>query len=189
MGRYIGSLRTDVYGISADQSYMARLTLSAAQAVAADPDGLLDGTVLATGASTVTTFLNPMPYARNVTIVASAAQTGVATVTGTNLANQVISEALTIDGTTPVIGAKAFKTVTSVALPAKAGSENVDLGWGDVLGLPFMLAARPLLWATDDGVIETTAPAVVVDDDELEKNTIDLHSAMNGSVIDIYLVL
>jgi hypothetical protein len=189
VGRYIGSLKTDVYGISADQAYMARLTLSAAQAVAADPDGLLDGTALGVAATTVTTFLNPMPYARNITIVASAAQAGNAVVTGTNLADQVITETITFDGTTPVLGAKAFKTVTKIVLPIKAGTENVDIGWGDKLGLPFMLAKRPLLWATDDGVIETTAPTVVVDDDELEKNTIDLHSAMDGSVIDIYLVL
>lgn len=189
MSRYIGNLGTDVYGISADEARVAHLQLVAAQTVAANADGLLDGKVLGTGATTVTTFLAAMPYARNITIVASDAQTGGAVITGTNLKGDVITETITFDGTTPVAGAKAFKTVTSIVLPIKAGSENVDIGWGDVLGLPFMLTVRPLLWATDDGAIEGTAPTVVVDADELEKNTIDLDTAMDGSVIDLYFVL
>lgn len=187
--RYAGQLSTDVYGILADQAKLAHLQLSAAQAVAADTDGLLNDTALGTGATTVTTFLNAMPYPRNVTIVASATQTGKATVYGTNIADEVISEELTINSDTPVVGAKAFKTVTSIVLPVKAGSETVDVGWGDKIGLPFMLSARPLLWATVDGVIETTVPTMVVDADEVEKNTIDLNTGLNGQIIDLYLAL
>lgn len=187
--RYFGDLSTDVYGITVNQAKFAHLSLSAAQSVAADPDGLLDGTALTTGAKTVTTFLNPIPYPRNLTIVASATQTGDCVITGTNIADKVITETIKFTSDTPAVGTKAFKTVTSIVLPAKAGTENVDIGWGDVLGLPFLLTQRPLLWATDDGVIEATAPTLTVDADEIEKNTIDLNTAMDGSVIDIYLVL
>jgi len=187
--RYFGELQTDVYGTNADEGKIAHIELTAAQAVAADTDGLLDGTALSEEASTVTEFLNAMPYPRNITIVASDAQSGAATVTGTNINDQVITEELTINGTTPVLGAKAFKTVTSIALPAKSGTETVDVGWGDKIGLPYMLTKKSLFMSLLDGVIETTAAAVVVDADEIEKNTVDLNSSLNGKVVDLYLVL
>lgn len=189
MARYPGKLTTDVYGLFADEKRIAHLQLTAAQAATSDADGILDGTALTAAVQTITTFLNDMPYARNITVVASAAATTKITIHGTNLADDPISEELTLNGTTPVVGAKAFKTITSIVLPIKTGTETVDIGWGEKLGLPFMMAAKPLAFATDDGVIESTAPVVTVDADELEKNVIDLNTNMDGSVIDIYLVL
>ena len=187
--RYVGELGTDVYGITANEGKMAHIALSALQTIAADTDGLLDGTALPAAAADYTAFVNDMPYARNITAVCSGTQTGDITVTGTNLADEVISEDITLVSDTPVAGLSAFKTVTNINLPSKVGSETIDIGWGDVIGLPFMFTEIPCLWATDDGVIETTAPTVVVDEDEVEKNTIDLDTAMNGSVIDIYMIL
>lgn len=187
MGRYPGKLTSDVYGSLVDEMKVAHIQLVAAETVAADPDGLLDGTALTEAAQTITEFLNDMPYARNVQVKADAAAATKVTVYGTNLADDEISEELTLNGTNAVLGTKAFKIVTSVVLPIATGSEAIDLGWGDKIGLPFMMSAKPLAFAQDDGAIETTAPTLVVDADELEKNTIDLNSAMDGSVIDIYL--
>lgn len=187
--RYFGELCTDVYGITVDKGSIAHIELSAAQAVAASTTGLIDKLALGAAATTVTTFGNAMPYPRNLTIVASAAQTGDAVITGTNIADKVITETLTIDGSTPVIGTLAFKTVTKVVLPIKAGTETVSLGWGDKIGLPFMLTKKTLAMACLDGVIETTAAAVVVDADELHKNTVDLNSALNGKFVDLYFFL
>jgi hypothetical protein len=189
MNRYIGSLGTDVYGINADEARLAHITISAEEAVAADPDGLVDGYALGEEASIVTEFLNPMPYPRNITIVASAAQDGKVTVIGTNIADEAISEEITINGDTPVVGTKAFKTVTSIELPAKDGSETVDIGWGDKLGMPYMFNKKTLVMALLDGVIETTAATQAIDDDEIEKNTVDLSSALNGKVIDLYFAI
>ena len=187
--RFVGKLSTDVYGTVADEGKVAVLTLTAAQAVAADTDGLLDGVALPAAAANQTSFENAMPYPRNITAVCSDTQTGDMVVTGTNIADEVITETITLTSDTPCAGAKAFKTVTSINLPAKVGSETIDVGWGDILGLPYMLDAKPILWAADDGVIETTAPTIVVDADEIEKNTIDLNSAMDGSVITIAMIL
>lgn len=189
MARFAGLLSTDVYGITAGESRCAHIQLSATQGVAADTDGLLDGTELGAEASTVTTFLNAMPYSRNVTMVCSDTQTGDAVVTGTNIADQVISETFTLTSATPVVGALAFKTITSIALPAKVGSETIDIGWGDKIGLPFMSATKPCGVAFLDKAFETTAPTFTADADELEKNTIDLNSNLNGKVVDIYLFL
>lgn len=187
--RYFGELCTDVYGINVDKGSIAHIEISAAEAVAADADGILKETALGAEASTVTEFLNDMPYPRNVTIVASDTQTGDAVITGTNIADEVITETLTINSTTPVIGAQAFKTITSIALPAKAGSETVNVGWGDKLGLPYLLTKKTLVMACLDGVIETTAATVAIDADELDKNTVDLNSNLNGKVVDLYFIL
>lgn len=189
MARFSGLLSTDVYNETCNEARLAHWIISATEAVAADADGILNDTALGTGVTKVTTFLAQPPYPRNITIVASDAQSGKATVYGTNIADQAISEELTIDGTTPVLGAKAFKTVTSISLPIKAGSETVDVGWGDKLGLPFMSATAHVMFAALDKVIETTAPTQVADADEIEKNTVDLNSALDGHVVDLYFFM
>jgi hypothetical protein len=189
MDRFDELLRTDVVGFPVNESTVAHFGLTAAQAVAADDDGLLTSTALTTAAVTKTVFANPMPYARNVQIVASAAATTKITINGTNIAGQAISEELSLTGTTPVLGAKAFKTVTSAVLPIKTGTETVKIGWGDIIGLPFLLTKKPLTFAMVNGAIESTAPALTIDSDELEKNTIDLNSNLAGTAVEIYMML
>ena len=61
--------------------------------------------------------------------------------------------------------------------------------FGDKIGLPWMLDKNYLVMALFNKIIETTAATVVVDDDELEKNTVDLNSALDGSVVDLYFAL
>ena len=197
MGRYLGALSTDVYGISLKELRVGKLTLTAAQTVAADPDGILDGQESAADAvTTVTEFLAQPPYPRNITILPGGTTDDVKaasiTVNGTNIANQAISEAFAFlaNATEAKVGAKAFKTITSVVIPAQDGaSATFDVGWGDKLGLPFMASGNSVLHVLFDGVKETTAPAVVFDADEIEKNTIDLHSALDGSIVEIVVAL
>ncbi len=195
--RYVGQLGTDTYGISLDQVYIGYLKLSTAQAAVLDADGILDGQESAADAvTTVTTFLAQPPYPRNITILPGGTTDDVKaasiTVTGTNIRDEVITEAFAFlaNATDPTVGAKAFKTVTSVSIPAQDGAgATFDVGWGDKLGLPVMLTKNPLAEATLNGVWETTKPTVVADNDEIEKNTIDLHSALNGTAVEIYLHL
>lgn len=193
--RYFGDLSTDVYGITANAAKMAHISLSAAQAAAA---GAVHAAITGSSSAVVntTTEITNPPYPRNLVITPGGTTADVAamsiTVTGTNIADKVITEAFAFaaNATAATTGAKAFKTVTSISIPAQDGAgATFAVTFGDKLGLPYLLTERPLLWATDDGVIETTAPTVVVDADEIEKNTIDLNTAMDGSIIDIYLVL
>lgn len=65
----------------------------------------------------------------------------------------------------------------------------VYVGWNDKLGLPYMLTHNTVLATYLDNTLEGTAPTVVTDVDELEKNTIDLNSALDGTVVDIYLIV
>jgi hypothetical protein len=110
-------------------------------------------------------------------------------ITGTDIDGNTITETVALSSTNAVTSTKAFKTVTVIRLPIKVGSETINVGWGDKIGMPFKLGAaakRPIIEATLLGVIETTAPAVTADADDLAKNLIDLFSALNGSEVCIY---
>ena len=53
-----------------------------------------------------------------------------------------------------------------------------------------MLSSKPLVFALKGGALETTAPTLAVDADEIEKNTIDLNSALHSEkAVDIFLFL
>ena len=66
---------------------------------------------------------------------------------------------------------------------------KISVGWGDKLGLPYFLTHNTVLAAYLGGTKETTAPSVSVDANDLENNTIDLHSDLDGTAVDIYLIV
>lgn len=111
---------------------------------------------------------------------------------GTNINDEPISESLpafTVNNTGAKTGVKAFKTITSVFLPSHDGvGATVSLGYSDALGVPFMFSKKPYIRATLDGAIEN-APTVTVDADEIEKNTVDLASSLNGKEVCLYWLL
>lgn len=182
-------VNSDSYASPVQGVSIGRQTLTAAQAATLDVDGLLAAVALPAAAANYTTFAHAMPYARNVTAVCSGAQSGNIIITGTNIDDLPISETIALNGNTPITSTKAFKTVTVIRLPIKAGSETINVGWGDKIGIPFKLGAaatRPIIEVTFLGVIETTAPTITADADELEKNLIDLDTALDGSEVCIY---
>lgn len=67
--------------------------------------------------------------------------------------------------------------------------DKISVGWGDKLGLPYFLTHNTVLAAYLGGTKETNAPSVSVDADDLENNTIDLYSDLNGTAVDIYFVV
>ena len=189
MGRFLGRLSSDAFDEVVNEMKIGHYRIPAAKVVAADPDGILDGTAFGAAASTVTTFLAQPPCAMTLTAVASAAQTGKVTVYGFDIGGNKISEEFTMDGTTPVPGVKAFASVTSVALPIKAGSENIDLGWGASFGLPYMLTADELVIVKLFNAAADTG-TVTVDDDELCKNVYVPNGTPDGEkALDFYIIL
>jgi len=197
MNRYIGELATDVYGIAADEARVAHLSWTAEEAAAADDDGLFAEQTVNDKDVEVTTFLNPMPCARTIIITPTGTAGNVkavsAVVEGTDIGGNPISETLpefTEDENTAVTSTKAFKTVTKITIPAQDGEVTFKAGWTDALGLPFAFAKKPLVFALLGGTLETTAPALTIDSDEPQKNTIDLNSALDGdNAVDAYFVL
>jgi hypothetical protein len=165
--------------------------------VVADPDRVLnDQASSATLVTTVTSFLAQPDVPRNLTITPGGTTASVKAasivITGKNIRDEVITESIlmTENGTDLVAGVKAFKEITSIAIPAQDGSgATFDIGVGDVLGLDRCLDGNEVLLATLNGVYETTRPTVVADADEVEKNTIDINGTLDGAknVVAVYM--
>lgn len=105
--------------------------ICAAQAIAAAGDALINGTLAAAGSFTA-------DVARGVQVDSSDAGDTTQTVTiyGTDVYGQSMVEEIALNGTTDVLGLKAFKTVTRVAVDdALAG--NLTVGTTKKIGLPY----------------------------------------------------
>lgn len=108
-----------------------------------------------------------------------------AVVNGTNMADEAISEtmpAFTVNTATTVTGAKAFKTVTSVVVPAMDGAAaEVSVGYGAALGIPYKIAnALQYVQAIFAGAAETIASSTV-SATLVESNTITTTTALDGA--------
>lgn len=143
-------------------------------------------------AATVTTFVAQPDVPRNLVITPGTSTVDVAactiTVSGTNILNRSITEDFAFAGnaSSATTGAKAFKTVTSIAFPANcedgAFAATWSIGWGEKLGVKrCMDNAGDIFFSLLNGAKEATAPTMVIDNDEVEKNTADFNGTMNGS--------
>jgi hypothetical protein len=112
------------------------------------------------------------------------------TVTGTDQYGEALTEDLALNGTTPVIGTKAFKQVTQIAISA-ATAGNVSAGTEDLLGLPFAIgSAGDAIAANENNVYvdpanivaaDTTSPATALTGDI--RGTFNPTVALNGSTV------
>lgn len=153
------------------------------------------GTTPLDGANTTGVLDKP----RNVTAAATHGSAVVAMtirVTGKDEYGVTVVEDLSISagGTSQAAaGKKAFKSITSIALTSagNATTNTLDMGWGDVLGLPYRLAGKyDLLSFSADETAETitstvvaavaTDPATATTGDV--RGTIDPATACNGTV-------
>ena len=201
------TIQTSVPGIVADIGYIANLAWTAAQTAAADTDGVFDGIAAADltaepAGTTVTKtvadaeFVAQPPCARNLTVTVAATTPGdikaaAIVVTGKNLAGETITESFTPTADTPatLTGTKAFASVTSVAVPAQDGaSVTVDVGFGQLIGLPYKLAKKRVILTLNDGVVDT-APTLTISASALEGNTVDFNGSLDGSVMDMSIIV
>ena len=301
-------MKSDCANLPSERAYLVRQHLTAAQAAAASVDGVLTSTELTTARTLTTGFVQP-PYARALTYDCNVAGvTGNITVVGTNINGEACTETKALNGLTVVPGVLAFKTITSIALPAKvhtktkqsfsktvtnacttkngnvtltitsalytparvitlaatttahddvtktaaalvalinadavtglhfaaenlAGkitvtakveaandvtlaavyADNADptgvamgadadpvagvlpdlviIGVGDIIGLQYMSPWNNIAYITLGGAKETSAWTQVADADEIQKNTVDLNSALNGTAVNIYSII
>lgn len=142
------------------QSLSGRISFGAI--AVADTDGILDGQSINTAGSQ-TTFAAAYssaimgPWGRTVTVVASGAATSNVTVIGRDYLGQPMTESMTLNGTTPVAGVKAFKYVDEVTFGATS-SVTIDLGFGARFGLPYKTIAVEREYA--DGVVASAGTLV-----------------------------
>ena len=183
--------------IPAHDGTAATTAIGAAGAPAvADTTGILPAVTDTGVPQVITTGLNTPEIPRNITATAGGTGGDIGAVqvviTGTNAEDKVITETLpafTVDTPGTVAGVKAFKTVTQVDLPAHDGTAaTTAIGFGDVIGIGHRLARNTVISAFLGSTIEGTAPAIVFDATDLEKNTVDLNSALNDTPVIIELV-
>ncbi len=146
---------------------------------------------------TITTGITNPPTTRNVTATSGGTAGDIkaiqVTVNGTDANGDALTEVLplfTVNTATTVVGSKAFATVTSIVIPAHDGTgATTSLGLGAKLGLDVLLARDTIVNAYFGGVLEGTRPTVVFNATDIESNTVDLNSALDGSevIIDYYL--
>lgn len=152
---------------------------------------LADTALNSVNPTVVAVFAGQPDVPRNLTVKGNDANvTGNVTIAGTDVDGADISETIALNAANVVAGNKAFATVTQITLPkyAVANTERIRVGTGAKLGLPVCLDRNTVVAAFLGGAREAVAPTVVVDADELEKNTVTLNSALNGSavIVDLY---
>lgn len=187
-------LQTDASGVFIDRAFLAHLVLTALQAAALSTTGV-HAAVTDNGAQqVVTTGITNPPYPRSISATAGGTAGDIkaiqVVIAGTDIDDNAISETLpafTVDTPGTVNGAKAFKTVTSITIPAHDGTGAITaIGFGDKIGLPDKLAHNTVLYAFLNNTKEGTAPTVAVSSSAVSGNTALLNSALNGSVVDLY---
>lgn len=144
-----------VSGIKA-VSYITAPTLASTTAVHAAI------TLPATGTTVVTTTITNPTTPRQITITGSASGiTGTISLVGTDIADAALNEDLTAVDATTVTSTKAFKTITSITVPAKTNSsgDTIAVGTGAKVGFPIAVpqTTRVLVknfdGATDAGTV------------------------------------
>jgi hypothetical protein len=153
------------------------------------------GASSATAATVSTGFTDPdVPRALVVCPKATTAdvKAGTVTVYGKNYINETISDTFTFTANSPhcKAGTKAFKTVTSASFPGEDSPYGASwsIGTRDVLGLSFCMSGPNVVFANFNHVYEATRATVAYDVDDVENNTIDLNSNLDGSVVEIYFI-
>ena len=182
-------VQTDVKGVTLDRGFVAHFV--AADPAAASVTAVLAATALTTSTQEITTGITNPDYPRALQIKGN--QAGVAgnvVIEGTNYTDEAISETIAANGANAVSGNKAFKTVTKITLPAKVGEgDTISVGTTGKLGLPYKLPHNTVLAAYLNNTKEGTAPTVTTSTTALEGNTILLSSALNGTKVDVYLIV
>lgn len=190
-------LQTDAHGVTNTRSVVAHYQVAAAAATVASTTGI-HAAVTDTGSQqVVTTGITQPSVPRNITATAGGTAGDVKAIqviiAGTNFNGDAITETLpafTVNTTGDVAGTKAFKTITSITIPAHDGNgATTAIGFGEVLGLPDKLTHNTVLAASLGNTREGTAPTVTVSATALESNTFDLNSALNSTVVDVYYLV
>jgi hypothetical protein len=105
-------------GINQHMAFLAHLVLEDPAAV--DADAILAATNLGAAAQDIAAGITNPDYPRCLSVIGNVAGiAGDVVVTGANYAGEEITETLALNGNATVNGAKAFKTVIQVGLPAQ----------------------------------------------------------------------
>ena len=192
--RLMSVLQSDVQAALLFHGHVAHYQVTPVAAAAAG----VHAAVVDTGAPvTVTTGLTSPATPRNITATAGGTAADVkaiaVVITGTDWSDAVLIETLpvfTVNTTGIVVGSKAFKTVTSVEIPAHDGVlATTAIGFGSKLGLPALLTFDTVLETAYASTREATPPTVAADPVNISGNTVLLATALAGGVVDVFFII
>lgn len=151
---------------SADVDRNGRMRMELGQPVVAAAAGIINAQSIAAtltkSVAGIVAAFNPKTmmgkYGRNVTVVLSGAGAVAATVFGKDYLGQPMSETFTTNGTTPVVGKKAFFWIDSLSC-ALVAATTINVGYGTVLGIPYAVGAFTAEYL--NGVAATAGTKVV----------------------------
>lgn len=156
-------ITTDAPGIGLDRAFLARFHVAAADAVAANAAGIMALTNLGAAVQAITTGLTNPAVPRNVQIDGNVSGiTGNVKITGTNFAGEAIDETLALNGTTNVVGAKAFKTITKVDLPVQVHTPAAQTETIEVTHAVTAEASGDITMAITSAALGDASPKAVV---------------------------
>lgn len=140
-------------------------------------------------AQVISTGFTQALSARNLVITPSGTAGNVTAMTivatGMDAVGQPMSESflLSAGALTPVVGNKAFKSVTSINQPAIGAGVSVSYGSGSKLGFSSYMYGNTVFYAFLGGVKEASAPVVTTSLVNLSLNTFSLVSALSGAAV------
>jgi hypothetical protein len=163
---------------------------------AEDTDNVIAFSLLGAAGETLTfsdsSQTTPMTFPRTIDLTISCfaatndnnIAAGTATLTGTNALGATITDTYTIvDNTAGTLtGSKAFASLVSLVVPVMDDTSCAfSVGLGDDFGLPWTSAFNPVVYATSDGVYETTRPTVAISTTDIESMTCKWNTAISGT--------
>ena len=172
--------------------------VTAANAVAADTDGI-HAAVTDTGVEQeITEDITNPAIPRNVTATAGGTAGDIKAIQVVVIGKRagktvtITLPAFTENTAGTVESSKTLDEITSITIPAHDGTgATTAIGWGDKLGLPWMLERNTLLYKQTflDDTVESAEPTIAVSSTAIENNTIDLNSALDGTDVDAYFIV
>ena len=130
-------------------------------------------------------------FARACQIDLSGAGTPDITIDGLDQWGNVVQDVITGNGTTPVLGAVAMKSITKITWEALS-SETLDVGDTDKLGLDYKITEDTVFWELEDQVAATAGGVVTgaATANTDARGTYDPNSALDASIdLTIYYVV
>ncbi|GAF71346.1 unnamed protein product [marine sediment metagenome] len=188
-------LQTDVDDIQVNRCFVAHLHWTAVQSATKAVDDIIAAVTCTGVQQVITTGITNPSCCRNLTVTAAGTGGDVGaiqvTIVGTDYNDEVITEVMPIfvvDTPATKTGLKAFKTVTSITLPAHDGTgATTSVGTQDTFGLPFK---RRVMGIGDMflGVNRNTGtPTIKFSATSLANNTLKTAGAVNGTSQDVFL--
>ena len=184
---------TDAENAGVENLLMRPVGFRAGQPVAADVDRIVTTTDMKVGAYTIANNSPAGGIALNVTVTntddGNADTMGTIDIVGTDIDDQVLTETITPVADTTVQGTMAFKTVTSVTgvgWVINTVADTIEVGFGELIGLPDYLLHDTVLFVLYNNVREAVHPTVTSSTTVLALNTVDLNTALGGLVVVIY---